>query len=466
MSSKTNTKATKVDVTPTLAPKLRFPEFRNTEGWRCELMGEVYSFKSNNSLSRDKLNFVTGSVKNIHYGDIHTKFATHFDITKEHVPYINESELGLIQEDNFCTIGDMVFADASEDLEDIGKSIEILKLNGERVVAGTHTILARQNGDRLALGFGGHLFKSYWIRTQIQRESQGSKVLGISPTRLKNIVIPFPLEKSEQQKIASCLSSLDHLITAHTQKLNGLMTYKKGLMQQLFPREGETVPRLRFPEFRGTGEWEMRKLAEITDSVFDGTHQTPTYTQQGVPFYSVENLISGNANKFISHDDYLLATRRNRPERGDVLITRIGKIGSSQVVTWEHEFSVYVTLAVIKQSRVFNSHFLSYFMQSDFYQSELRSKSLPNAVPPKINLDSLRATEVFLTNEDEQKRIASCLTSLDELITAQTQKLENLKTHKKGLMQGLFPSGGRGGVLSAIIGSAFFPHVCLPSNTF
>ncbi len=79
-------------------------------------------------------------------------------------------------------------------------------------------------------------------------------------------------------------------------------------------------------------------------------------------------------------------------------------------------------------------------MQSDFYQSELRAKSLPNAVPPKINLDSLRSTEVLLTNEDEQHRIASCLSSLDALITAETQKLDALKTHKKGLMQQLFPS--------------------------
>ena len=79
-------------------------------------------------------------------------------------------------------------------------------------------------------------------------------------------------------------------------------------------------------------------------------------------------------------------------------------------------------------------------MQSDYYQSDLRSKSLPNAVPPKINLDSLRASGVLLTSDDEQQRIADCLTSLDDLIAAQTQKLNALKTHKKGLMQQLFPS--------------------------
>ena len=250
------------------------------------------------------------------------------------------------------------------------------------------------------------------------------------------VALPSP---AEQQKIAECLSSLDDLITLEAQKLDSLKAHKKGLMQQLFPREGETQPRLRFPEFKNTGEWVLKKLEEVSPSVFDGTHQTPTYTPEGVPFYSVENLISGNANKFISRANYLLATKNNKPEIGDILITRIGKIGHSQVVTWDHEFSVYVTLAVIKKSKAFNSHFLSHFMQSDFYQSELRARSLPNAVPPKINLDSLRSTEVLLTNEAEQQRIALCLTSLDDLITAQTQKLEALKTHKKGLMQQLFP---------------------------
>jgi type I restriction enzyme S subunit len=248
---------------PKLVPKLRFPEFRDAGGWEVKLMYEVYSFKGNNALSRDKLNYVSGSVKNIHYGDIHTKFSTHFDITKELVPYINDSELGVILDENFCVEGDLIFADASEDLADIGKSIEIITLDGARLVAGLHTILARRIDDRISLGFGGHLFKSDLVRVQIQRESQGAKVLGISANRLRNILLPIPLAKAEQQKIADCLSSLDALISAQTKKVEALKTHKKGLMQQLFPREGETTPRLRFPEFREAGEWEEMELGDV-----------------------------------------------------------------------------------------------------------------------------------------------------------------------------------------------------------
>ena len=202
------------------------------------------------------------------------------------------------------------------------------------------------------------------------------------------------------------------------------------------------VPKLRFAEFRMAKGWEKSRLSEITSAIFDGTHQTPKYTAEGIPFYSVENLISGNANKFISRGDYELATKKNKPEQGDILITRIGKIGHSEVVTWSHEFSIYVTLAVIKQGPRFNSHFLHHYLQSGHYQKEILSKSLLNAVPCKINMDSLRATHVLLASPAEQQKIAECLSSVDELIAAQARKLDALKTHKKGLMQQLFPREG------------------------
>jgi len=229
MNQNSKTTSVKKDGKTTLMPKLRFPEFRDAEGWESKSMSEVYAFKGHNSLSRDKLNYERGSVKNIHYGDIHTKFSTHFDIAKETVPYINQSEsLKAFEAENFCVEGDIIFADASEDLEDIGKAIEIVSLNGERVLSGLHTILARQTETDLVRGFGGHLFKSKRVRTLIQKESQGSKVLGLSGGRLAKIEIPFPSSPREQQKIAECLSSVDEVIAAEARKLDALKTHKKG----------------------------------------------------------------------------------------------------------------------------------------------------------------------------------------------------------------------------------------------
>ncbi len=323
-------------------PKRRFPEFREAGEWSNKSMGEVYSFKGNNSLARDKLNYESGSIKNIHYGDIHTKFSTLFDISKEVVPYINSSEAQeSFKAENYCVEGDMVFADASEDLDDIGKCIEIVRLNGERVVSGLHTILARQSAARLVIGFGGYLFKSHAIRKQIQKESQGAKVLGLSGGRFAKITIPFPSDKAEQQKIADCLASLDELMTLEAQKLAALKTHKKGLMQSLFPRVAgasssrasgtgeqdapptiETLPQRRFPEFREAGEWNRQVFREVVARSFYGTSSS-TSDHGAYPVLRMGNMANGTLNitdlVFIdlSEEEF----NRFELKRGDILLS-------------------------------------------------------------------------------------------------------------------------------------------------
>lgn len=218
-------------------PKYRFPEFVNDGEWVFEKFGKVYSFLVTNSFSRENLNYENGEVKNIHYGDIHTKFSTLFDITKENVPFINpDVHIEKIRQECYCKTGDIIFADASEDLDDVGKSIEIVNVNNEKLLSGLHTLLARQIEPKLITGFGGHMFFSDRIRKQIKREAQGAKVLGISGPRILNITVYYPKNKTEQQKIAQCLSALDDLITAQTEKIEQLKLHKKGLMQGLFPK--------------------------------------------------------------------------------------------------------------------------------------------------------------------------------------------------------------------------------------
>jgi type I restriction enzyme S subunit len=219
------------------APKYRFPEFENDGDWVFEQFDNVYFFLVTNSFSRENLNYKDGTVKNIHYGDIHTKFSTLFDITKETVPYINSNIfIERIRQECYCKEGDLVFADASEDLNDVGKSIEIVNLNDERLLSGLHTLLVRQIESKLITGFGGHLFLSNRIRNQIKKEAQGAKVLGISGPRLSNIIVYYPRNKKEQKKIASCLSALDELISVQAEKIEQLKLHKRGLMQGLFPK--------------------------------------------------------------------------------------------------------------------------------------------------------------------------------------------------------------------------------------
>ena len=181
-----------------LVPKLRFREFG--KDWLNVLFGELYSFYTTNSLSRDKLNYEVGEVYNIHYGDIHTKFSTMFDLSKELVPLINANvDLSKYSEEKYCKEGDLVIADASEDYSDIGKTIEILNLNNKKVLAGLHTFLARPNKNKTFNGFSGYLMQSWKVRKQVMTIAQGTKVLGLASSRLGRIKLFYP-EINEQKK--------------------------------------------------------------------------------------------------------------------------------------------------------------------------------------------------------------------------------------------------------------------------
>jgi len=202
--------------------------------WEKKKLGEVFTFKTTNSFSRENLNYEVGTVKNIHYGDIHTKFQTLFDVTKESVPFINsEISIQKIADDNYCQEGDLILADASEDLNDVGKSIELVNLNKERLLSGLHTILARPIYGVFGSGFCGYLFKSDFVRVEIQKESQGSKVLSISASRLSNIILSFPCIE-EQTKIANFLSAIDEKINRTENQIQKTKEWKKGLLQQMF----------------------------------------------------------------------------------------------------------------------------------------------------------------------------------------------------------------------------------------
>ena len=419
-----------------LLPKLRFPEFEGDGEWEVEIFHKVYNFKSSVPLSRDKLNYDFGNVKNIHYGDIHTKFSTLFDIVKENVPYINKDiSIKRIDKENYCIKGDMVFADASEDVEDIGKSIEIININNEELIAGLHTFLARQIEKKIILGFGGYLFKSEYIRTQIKRESQGAKVLGISKRRLSNIYLSYPNKPIEQQKIADCLNSLDETIEAANEKLNLLKEHKKGLLQQLFPAAGEKVPKLRFPEFKNDGDWEVTTLEEVADYENGKAHEKEISTNGE---YKVVN------SKFISTDGEVVKFTDSvnlLAKIGDILMVLSdipnGKaIAKCFYVDIDNTYTVNQRICKITPSNI-NNRFLFYLQNRNPYflafddgvkQTNLRKDTV-------LSFPFLKPKE-----PKEQQKIADCLTLIDNKIEAQANKIEVLKLHKKGLMQQLFPT--------------------------
>ncbi|MCE8540140.1 restriction endonuclease subunit S [Ruegeria pomeroyi] len=202
--------------------------------WEELLVGDVFGWVRTNSLSREKLSLeATGEVQNIHYGDIHTKFGPNFHQTDEPVPYIKGSIRADFNVSDFCRVGDVVIADASEDYADIGKAIEVVETSETPLVAGLHTYIARPKGKKLATGFSGYLLRSQSMRRQIMRIAQGISVLGVSKGNLEKLKLHLP-HPEEQKKIAGFLSSIDRRIDMVSKELNKAQEFKKGLLQQMF----------------------------------------------------------------------------------------------------------------------------------------------------------------------------------------------------------------------------------------
>lgn len=205
-----------------------FPE------WKSCKFDEIYDFYPTNSLSRDKLNYERGDIFNIHYGDIHTKFKTRFELKNEVVPFVNEGALGVkFKPDSYCRPGDLVIADASEDYKDVGKAIEVIDVDNKKITAGLHTYIARDKNHQMALGFGGCLMQSAPVRQQIKFLATGTSVLSISKTNLSKIDLLIP-SKSEQTAISDCLAKFDKKIEVIESQLELTKKYKQGLLQQMF----------------------------------------------------------------------------------------------------------------------------------------------------------------------------------------------------------------------------------------
>ena len=406
-----------------------FRSFETAQHGRDPKFADLYGFKRTNTLSRDKLNYEAGTIRNIHYGDIHTKFKPLCRVCEERVPYVNPSaSANEIDDDTFCEEGDIVLADASEDLNDVGKAIEVVSLDGEQVVAGTHTILATRRESVPVVGFGGQLFQSTAVRTGIKREAQGAKVYGISANRISDITVPVPPTEAEQQKIADCLGSLDDLIAAEARKLEALRQHKQGLMQQLFPQPGESVPILRFPDSDDGSEWQYKVFPEIATNL--NNMRIPVTEQDRipgkVPYYGASGVVD-YVKDHIFDEDLLCVS-----EDGANLAARTYPIAFSiSGRTWVNNHT-HVLRFEKSVTQILVQAYLNHIDISDY---------LTGMAQPKLNRAMLDSIPIALPpTPHEENDVASCIASFDHLLSMRYKKLESLSTHKQGLLQQLFPS--------------------------
>ena len=259
-------------------------------------------------------------------------------------------------------------------------------------------------------------------------------LLNINPAYFFDIKLPIPPQIEEQQKIADCLSSLDELITAQTQKTAGLKAHKKGLMQQLFPAEGKTLPKLRFPEFRDVGEWGKDKLGKVSLFVND---KMPIDQLSLANFVSTQNILP-DYEGLIAASKLPLSGTATRYKINDILISNIPPY-LKKIWHASKEGGASNDVIVVRTKERLINRYLSFMLKNDVF-IEYVMKGAKGVKMPRGDISLMKEYLLVYPSKAEQQKIADCLSSIDELITAQTQKIKTLKSHKKGLMQQLFPS--------------------------
>lgn len=265
---------------------------------------------------------------------------------------------------------------------------------------------------------------------------------------LRERLVYFPdIKSGEQQKIADCLTSLDEVIAAQGRKVEALKAHKRGLMQQLFPRAGETRPRLRFPEFRNAPEWEECPLGACVDLLsgypFDGKDIVEDST--GERLMRGINITEGAIRHNVEIDRYYRGPvdelEKFRMEQNDLVIGMDGsKVGKNSALIGVDDVSALLVqrVARLRARSLWLINFIFHQIHSPRFHAYVDRINTSSGIP-HISASQIKEYPIQSTNEEEQQRIADCLSSLDPQITAESEKLAALKTHKRGLMQQLFP---------------------------
>ena len=394
-----------------LVPKLRFPEFREAGEWEERLVGDVFKVTRGEVLA---MPLVRDSRSN------ETPFPVYSSQTK------NRGLAGYYSE--------YLYEDAITWTTDGANAGDVNYRTGKFYCTNVCGVLI--NNDGQANLCTAELINSV-SRQHVSFVGNPKLMNGV----MSKIAVPFP-KPAEQQKIADCLGSLDDLIAAEGRKLEALRQHKQGLMQQLFPQAGETVPRLRFPEFEDAGPWEQLTIDEAADFKNGYAFKSETYVESGdFQIVTIGNVQEGRLDlestksiatlprdiqnhQILKPADILVSMTGNVgrvclvPVDGLLLNQRVGKLIPRRI---DHDF--FFQMLSRNEFRSAMQLAAAGGAQRNVSAGEIKSFAFARPVDPK-----------------EQRGIADCLSPLDTQIAAQVRKLDALRQHKQGLLQHLFPS--------------------------
>ena len=414
-------------------PKIRFKGFKGE--WENTPFSETFDSLKNNSLSRAELSD-SGEVMNIHYGDVLIKYGECVDVIKEVETFVKDEEVAKKLHQS-CAIknGDVIFADAAED-NTVGKCSEVIANENDAIVSGLHTIACRPKKD-FAPMYLGYYLNSNAYHDQLLPHIQGTKISSISKKAISQTHIISPLEKDEQQSIASYFQHLDSLIQSTTKKIESLKQVKAASLQSMFPQEGKNMPRVRMG--KRNDSWKECKL----NSILIERHEVSTITQDlpQLSFTIAEGVIRPEDRKS-NQRDFLIKDKDNKR----YLITRVGDIiyNPANVVYGAIHRNSLIDGVVSPIYRIFSTNQDSLFIECVVRRPSFISQLAMRTEGTVTKLKTLKP-EAFLdmtvsipTDMEEQRKIGEYFKSLDTQINLQTQRLEKLKQIKSACLDNMF----------------------------
>ena len=399
-------------------PAIRFAGF--TDPWEQRKFGDCFEFLKSNTLSRAGLNGENGTARNVHYGDILIKFGDCLDGERSDLPFITDDTVLPKFAGSILREGDVIFADTAED-EAAGKCVELRKLPKEPTISGLHTIPARP---RFFFGTGylGHYLNSDAYHRQLLPLMQGIKVISVSKAALQDTQVRFP-GLSEQAAIGAALSEIDNLITLHQRKYDKLVILKKSMLEKMFPKDGESVPEIRFAGF--TDPWEQRKLGELFDY-----EQPQPYIVRGTEYddsFPTPVLTAGQSF-VLGYTNEKQGIKMASPEHPVIIFDDFTT--SSHFVDFPFKVKSSAIKLLTLRDKNEDIHFAYQVLQNIAY----------TPVSHERHWISKFATFATLMPEckSEMQAIGHFMSNLDGLITLHQRKLELLQDIKKSLLDKMF----------------------------
>lgn len=403
-------------------PNLRFPEFSGE--WKKMKVSELLDFYSTNSLSWEQLDYNNGKIKNLHYGLIHKGVPTMVDVACDYLPYIKEESMP--KSFTLFKEGDVAFADASEDTNDVAKAIEVVNCDNQQIVSGLHTIHGRDNSNQTIIGYKGYAFASDSFHKQIRRIAQGTKVFSISTRNFDEVYIGIP-SKEEQTKIAKLLIAIDKRIATQNKIIDKLQSLIKGLVVA------------HYSTTRHTSKVKIRDLGEAYSTMAMSKEQL---SEDGNPciFYGELFTIYGcvvgevKSRTDLQKGSATLSCGRDLLFPASTTVDALSLIAPSALM--EKDIILGGDMFGIKISQAFNPLYLSYYF--NYVANKRLSKYAKGTTIIHLHYNEIANVAVELPSIEEQDKIVTTVQGYSTKLTIEGTLLKRLSDLKLYLLSQMF----------------------------